>query len=35
MTKNDRMESKVEIYLDRVRAALRGLPARQIDDNMR
>ena len=35
MTKNDRMESKVEIYLDRVRAALRGLPARQIDDIMR
>ena len=35
MTKNDGVASKVESYLDRVRAALCGLPERQIDDIMR
>ena len=35
MTKNDSVESSVESYLDRVRAALRGLPDGQIDDIMR
>ena len=35
MTKNERVESVVENYLEQVRAALRGLPERQIDDILR